>query len=156
MRESETREGMVESLFQAFCAIEAPDLFEQFLSYAIDDAEHYDLHTVMIPAAKAMANETDDESPGAAAYRRLLQHCIEAAIIMLEKGMIRAQHLGLPQTGRQKKMLRTEADLRSLQEVERAHILQVLEAAGNNRSRAAQILGIGRNTLGRKLKSWGY
>ncbi len=78
MRESETREGMVESLFQAFCAIEAPDLFEQFLSYAIDDAEHYDLHTVMIPAAKAMANEIDDESPGAAAYRRLLQHCIDA------------------------------------------------------------------------------
>jgi predicted 2-oxoglutarate/Fe(II)-dependent dioxygenase YbiX len=78
MRQSETRAGIVQSLFQAFDAIEAHDLFDRFLSHAIDDAKHYDLHTVMIPAAKAMANEIEADSPGAGAYRRLLQHCIEA------------------------------------------------------------------------------
>lgn len=78
MRQIETREGIVQFLFQAFDTIEAHDLLERFLSHAIDDAKHYDLHTVMIPAAKAMANEIDADSPGSDAYRRLLQHCIEA------------------------------------------------------------------------------
>jgi Nif-specific regulatory protein len=42
-----------------------------------------------------------------------------------------------------------------LAEVERRHILEVLEQAGGNRSVAAKVLGIGRNTLARKLKRRG-
>jgi Nif-specific regulatory protein len=41
---------------------------------------------------------------------------------------------------------------RSLQEVELAHIVAVLEQTGWNKSRAAEILGIERSTLDRKLK----
>ncbi len=44
------------------------------------------------------------------------------------------------------------ATLKPLEEIERAHILAVLEAAGGNRTRAAEILGIERRTLARKLK----
>ena len=43
---------------------------------------------------------------------------------------------------------------RLLAEVERDHILQTLESVGGNRSRAAALLGIGRNTLARKLREY--
>jgi len=49
---------------------------------------------------------------------------------------------------------RGRAPLR-LAEVERRHILDVLAQAGGNRSVAAKLLGIGRNTLARKLKERG-
>lgn len=42
----------------------------------------------------------------------------------------------------------------SLEAVERAHILSVLEAAGGNKSEAARRLGIARKTLERKLQRW--
>ncbi len=41
-----------------------------------------------------------------------------------------------------------------LAEVERRHILKVLSRCGNNKTRAAKILGIGTNTLWRKLKKY--
>lgn len=47
------------------------------------------------------------------------------------------------------------ADLIPLDEIERRYILRVLEAAGGNRSRAAEILGVDRKTLYSKLKSYG-
>ncbi|HKJ71327.1 MAG TPA: sigma-54 dependent transcriptional regulator [Gammaproteobacteria bacterium] len=43
----------------------------------------------------------------------------------------------------------------SLEEVERAHILRVLEEVGGHRERAAEILGINKTTLWRKLKHYG-
>lgn len=42
----------------------------------------------------------------------------------------------------------------SLEEVERAHVLSVLEAARGNKSEAARRLGISRKTLERKLNRW--
>ena len=42
--------------------------------------------------------------------------------------------------------------LRTLQEVEREHIVRVLEACSGAMSEAARVLGIGRNTLWRKLQ----
>jgi DNA-binding NtrC family response regulator len=44
---------------------------------------------------------------------------------------------------------------RSLHQVEAEHIRRVLQACRNNHSQAAQILGIARNTLWRKLKHGG-
>ena len=44
--------------------------------------------------------------------------------------------------------------LRTLAEVEREHVLGVLEACGGNTTDAARVLGIGRNTLWRKVKSF--
>jgi len=43
----------------------------------------------------------------------------------------------------------------SLNEMEKIHVLSVLEQTGGNRSEAARILGIDRKTLRQKLKKWG-
>ena len=45
-------------------------------------------------------------------------------------------------------------DLRPLADIEREHILHVLEACGGSQSAAARALGIGRNTLWRKLRTY--
>ena len=42
-----------------------------------------------------------------------------------------------------------------LAEVEKRHILYVLDVSRGNRTAAAKALGIGRNTLARKLKEYG-
>ena len=43
----------------------------------------------------------------------------------------------------------------SLQETEKRQILAALAAAKNNKTKAADALGISRRTLHRKLKEWG-
>jgi two-component system response regulator HydG len=43
----------------------------------------------------------------------------------------------------------------TLAEVERAHVLRILERVGGSPQEAARILGVGRTTLWRKLKGWG-
>jgi DNA-binding NtrC family response regulator len=48
-----------------------------------------------------------------------------------------------------------EDALRSLAEVERDHVLRVIEACGGSQVEAARILGIGRTTLWRKLRALG-
>jgi two-component system, NtrC family, response regulator HydG len=45
---------------------------------------------------------------------------------------------------------------RTLEEIERAHILRVLEECGGNQSRAADVLDIDRVTLHHKLKKYGW
>jgi two-component system, NtrC family, response regulator HydG len=45
---------------------------------------------------------------------------------------------------------------KSLDEIERAHILRVLEECSGNQSRAAEVLGIDRVTLHHKLKRYGW
>lgn len=44
--------------------------------------------------------------------------------------------------------------LKSLSEIERAHILLVLDAAKGNKKLAASVLGINRKTLYRKLQDY--
>jgi len=45
--------------------------------------------------------------------------------------------------------------MRKLAEVEREHVMSVLEACGGQQIQAARVLGIGRTTLWRKLQSYG-
>jgi DNA-binding NtrC family response regulator len=47
------------------------------------------------------------------------------------------------------------ADIAPLEEVERRHILHVLDASGGNRTMAARLLGLDRKTLYRKLQAYG-
>lgn len=48
-----------------------------------------------------------------------------------------------------------DSELLSLEEVERAHILKVLEACAGQKTRASAILGINRTTLWKKLRKYG-
>ncbi len=45
---------------------------------------------------------------------------------------------------------------KSLDEMERTHILRVLEECGGNQTRAAEVLDIDRVTLHHKLKKYGW
>ena len=47
-------------------------------------------------------------------------------------------------------------DVRSLEDVERVHIMRVLDECGGNQTHAADVLGIDRVTLHHKLKKYGW
>jgi PAS domain S-box-containing protein len=81
---------------------------------------------------------------------RELRNALERAIILARGGAIDVEHLpaelrdAAPGTTSQK-----------LADVERVHILRVLEACENNRTRAAEALDISRSTMKRKLAEYG-
>jgi DNA-binding NtrC family response regulator len=58
------------------------------------------------------------------------------------------------QGGRGDPLASVSAVARTLEEIEKEHMLRVLEAAGGNKSEAARQLGISRKTMERKLRSW--
>src|SRR5215217_4916006 len=103
---------------------------------------------------------------------RELENCIESAVVLCE-GEILEEHLPLPDLDRlpptdtapqsmadparttATAASSTEAHMPPLAEVERLHILRVLDSVKGNRTAAAKVLEIGRNTLARKLKEYG-
>jgi two-component system response regulator HydG len=90
---------------------------------------------------------------------RELQNSIERAIALTRRSEIQVEDL--PETVRsfERSHVLVAADdpseLVALAEVERRYVLRVVEAAGGNKSLAAQILGITRKTLYRKLGEYG-
>jgi DNA-binding NtrC family response regulator len=90
---------------------------------------------------------------------RELQNCIERAIALTRHDEIQVDDL--PQSVRSFKrshvLVAAEdpSELVPLAAVERRYVLRVVEAAGGNKSLAAQILGITRKTLYRKLEEYG-
>ncbi|HVE87073.1 MAG TPA: sigma-54-dependent Fis family transcriptional regulator [Myxococcales bacterium] len=110
---------------------------------------------------------------------RELENCMESAAVLTE-GEILAEHLPLPNLDRivptpvpAAPMGRggvpmlppmpvavavdsAPAELLPLAEVEKRHILRVLDACKGNRTAASKALQIGRNTLARKLKEYGF
>jgi Nif-specific regulatory protein len=86
---------------------------------------------------------------------RELEHCVESAVVLCEGVEIGAGQLALPLGRRGGAGAGGEFRPRPLAEVEREHILETMAAVDDNRSRAAELLGIGRNTLLRKLKEYG-
>jgi Nif-specific regulatory protein len=92
---------------------------------------------------------------------RELENCLESAVVIMEGSRIDAHDLPLPESSAAPpksapKQAAPGAPPKTLEQVEREHILYVLAVAGQNRSKAAKLLGIGRNTLTRKLKKLGY
>jgi Nif-specific regulatory protein len=87
---------------------------------------------------------------------RELENCVESAAVLCE-GEILPEHLPLPEGQRVVTVSSAMPDEKvpTLAEVERRHILAVLDRAKGNRTVAAKLLAIGRNTLGRKLKDYG-
>src|SRR5271157_5450660 len=76
----------------------------------------------------------------------------------VERGMVVAQE---PELHAADFVLRSKngtglGDVRSLEEVERTHILRVLEECSGNQTHAAEVLGIDRVTLHHKLKKYGW
>lgn len=87
---------------------------------------------------------------------RELQNAIERAVILAD-GKPRIEIADLPPELRElpRGGLFEERDILTLAEVEQQHIVAVLERLDDNRKATAQALGIGENTLWRKLKSYG-
>jgi len=84
---------------------------------------------------------------------RELEHCIESAVVLAPGDVIGAEHLALPQSSTPAPETSGYPPGTPLAEVELDHIRRTLDACGGNRTEAARQLGIGRNTLTRKLKS---
>jgi DNA-binding NtrC family response regulator len=120
-------------------------------------ARHFLLESNMMfhKAIKGLAAETERlllayPWPGNV---RELKNLVERLVILGSSELIEAQHLPPP--------LATPADgfplsqaaqeMRSLAEIERTYIAQVMERVGGNKKKAAEILGISRQTLRKKL-----
>ena len=86
---------------------------------------------------------------------RELENAIERAAILTRGALIMAETLPVWRSSPAAEPPRLEKRLVSLETVEREHILHVLKAAGNNKSRAAKILDIARRTLDRKIEEFG-
>ena len=91
---------------------------------------------------------------------RELGNCLERAVALAHFEEIQVEDL--PDKIRNRQAPRSTSitanelpELLTLEEVERRHVLRVLEACHSNRTDAAKILGLDRKTLYRKLLRWG-
>jgi two-component system response regulator AtoC len=84
-----------------------------------------------------------------------LEHALERAVISAKEGE-RIELADLPRTMRGAGLEPDGAGIRTLAEIEKQHILATLQACGNNRQATADALGIGLNTLWRRLMSYGH
>lgn len=85
---------------------------------------------------------------------RELRNVMERGTILSENGVITAQALPR-EIAEQEPTSTTNSSFLSLRDIEKRHIQQVMEHAAGNRSQAADLLGISRKTLYRKLKEYG-
>jgi two-component system, NtrC family, response regulator HydG len=82
---------------------------------------------------------------------RELENAVERAMVVAQEPELREADFTLkPRNGT------PSAEVRSLDEVEKGHILRVLDECGGNQTRAAEVLGIDRVTLHHKLKKYGW
>jgi two-component system response regulator HydG len=90
---------------------------------------------------------------------RELRNCIERAVALARSTTI--EESDLPERVRTHKsdhvlvVSDDPRELAPLEEIERRYILRVLEASGGNKSLAAQVLGLSRKTLYRRLEEYG-
>ncbi len=96
---------------------------------------------------------------------RELQNVLERAMVLAEQDVIGPEHLPAevrPSDGSGPTEARQpgapddqRGGLMSLEEVERRHVMRVLEATGGSREETSRILGISRRTLTRMVQRWG-
>ena len=86
---------------------------------------------------------------------RELENAMQRAVALVSGDTLRAEDL--PYAPREGPWAPSSLDIEgTLEEMEKRYILYVLNKEKGNRARTASLLGIGRNTLWRKLKSYGY
>ena len=90
---------------------------------------------------------------------RELQNAIERAVALTQYEKIVVEDLPEPIRSHRRSQILPSGDdpseMLPMHEVEKRYILRVLEAAGSNKTLAAQILGFDRRTMYRKLASFG-
>ncbi len=109
--------------------------------------ERYDLNAILTASGQKLLSECP--WPGNV---RQLQHLLERLVILAPGARIDSD--AIEDALRESSGEETVAT-DTLKDTEREQILKVLEATGNNKSRAAKILGIERKTLYRKLERMG-
>jgi two-component system, NtrC family, response regulator HydG len=82
---------------------------------------------------------------------RELENAVERAMVVAQEPELREQDFAL-----RAKNGTALGEVRSLEDVEHAHILRVLEECSGNQTHAAEVLGIDRVTLHHKLKKYGW
>jgi DNA-binding NtrC family response regulator len=101
-------------------------------------------------APAAMTRLQQHEWPGNV---RELENAVERAMVVAQEPELREQDFSLDLNS---VLANGAGGGRSLDDVERAHILRVLEECGGNQTRAAEVLGVDRVTLHNKLKRYGW
>lgn len=91
---------------------------------------------------------------------RELKSMLQSAVNLAQGKPIDLAHLPehmrtLPRRGAAPAARHTGQSLRPLADVEKEHVLSVYRQLAQNKSQAAKILGLGLNTLRRKLASYG-
>jgi DNA-binding NtrC family response regulator len=81
---------------------------------------------------------------------RELENAVERAMVVAQEPELRECDFIL------KPRNHNGTSAKSLEEIEKAHILRVLESCGWNQTRAAEVLGIDRVTLHHKIKRYGW
>lgn len=81
---------------------------------------------------------------------RELENAVERAMVVAQEPELQEKDFAF------KVPVTVNSQGKSLDDVERVHILSVLEECGENQSRAADVLGIDRVTLYHKLKKYGW
>ncbi|HEX3074036.1 MAG TPA: sigma-54 dependent transcriptional regulator [Ignavibacteriales bacterium] len=85
---------------------------------------------------------------------RELRNIIERAVIISEGNALKAEYLPKEISGKTARAPLQFNTYLSLEDVEKAHIKQILDSVSGNRTKAAEILGIGITTLYRKLHAY--
>ena len=87
---------------------------------------------------------------------RELENALEHAVVLTKGNLIEATALPERITKRKKEPLVAERSYKNptLEVIERAYIMYVLQAEGGNKTRAAEVLGIDPSTLYRKLSRY--
>lgn len=86
---------------------------------------------------------------------RELENAVERAMVVAQEPEIREQDFTLKTRSAAAVALESDSS-KTLDEIERSHILRVLDDCGGNQTRAAEVLGIDRVTLHHKLKKYGW
>ena len=84
---------------------------------------------------------------------RELQNAVKHGAVLSGDSDIDVAHL--PNEVVSPQQARTDSPFQTLAEIEREHVVRVLESCGGRQVEAARILGIGRTTLWRKLSAFG-